>query len=84
MEAFKNIFPEEENEKRVYRYKVNSEIKEFSEPLYWYEWNYGGGTGFFGGFYTETAFLAKKTIQEFENPNCLFSNILRQPLIEAE
>lgn len=83
-EAFKNIFPENEKEQRVYRYLVNSEIKEFSEPLYWYKWSHGGERTLFGGVYTETAFLAKKTIEEFENPNCLFSDILRQPLIEAE
>jgi hypothetical protein len=82
-EAFKNIFSEE-NEKRVYRYMVNSEIKELSEPLYWYKWNRGGGYTVFGGAYTESEFHAYKTLKESDNPNWPFTNISREKIIEEE
>lgn len=83
-EAFKNIFSENENEKRVYRYMVNSEIKEYPEPLYWYKWCRGGGFTVFGGAYTETTFQAYKTLKESENPTWPFTNISRERMIEEE
>lgn len=75
---------ERENEKRVYHYMVNSEIKEYSEPLYWYKWNRGGGHTVFGGAYTESQFQAYKTLKESDNLNWPFTNISREEMIEVE
>lgn len=75
---------EKKNQMEVYRYYVNSEIKEYSEPLYWYKWTRGGGHTPFASAYTEKAFLAKVTLSEFESPDYPFTNISREPLPQAE
>jgi len=74
------------NEKRVYRYLIGSKIKEYPEPLYWYEWNRGSGTVNFAGSYTESEFNTKKRMAESAMPDYPFFNISRQelPMIEVK
>lgn len=76
--------PPAHKEKKVYKYKIGGKIREFSEPLFFYYWRINDKSTVFFGMYTKTAFNAKKTLDEFNHPEDMFTDISSQPLLEEE